>query len=308
MRLATTTGDLVYYCSSPAEAVRAFEGTGFRHLDYTFWRLAWGDKPLLADNWFEPIKAAGKEAEKLGFDFVQAHSPGLNFLASDEAFEEALIANKRTIEACGYLGIDKVVVHAGTAAGVKYPDGRDKYFELNRKFYEQLYPSMEKYGVKVLVENCWLTGSEPNYYLINGQNISEFIDYCDHPLLGVCWDTGHGNIQTESIYDELMTLGDRLEALHVQDNFGEKDNHLAPYMGTLDIDSLMNALIDGGFARRGCCFTFECDSIITQYNRRTDDRFKQVSNYPGIELKRAAVAFMYQIGKKILTDYDCFED
>ena len=79
-------------------------------------------------------------------------------------------------------------------------------------------------------------------------------------------------------------------------------------MGTLDIDSLMNALIDGGFEKRGCCFTFECDSIISQYNRKKDDRFRPVSNYPGIELKRAAVAFMYQIGKKILTDYNCFED
>ena len=47
MKLATTTGDLVYYCQSPAQAVRGFEGTGFKHLDYTFWRTAWGDRPIL---------------------------------------------------------------------------------------------------------------------------------------------------------------------------------------------------------------------------------------------------------------------
>ena len=126
--------------------------------------------------------------------------------------------------------------------------------------------------------------------------------------MGVCWDTGHGNMHTESVYDEITALGDRLEALHVQDNFGERDNHLAPYMGTLDLDALMNALIDGGFAARGGYFTFECDSIISQYNRRKDERFKQLANYPGVELKRAAVTFMYQIGKKILTDYNCFEE
>lgn len=47
MKLATTTGDLVYYAESPAQAVRTFEGTGFRHLDYTFWRMGWGDSPFL---------------------------------------------------------------------------------------------------------------------------------------------------------------------------------------------------------------------------------------------------------------------
>lgn len=105
-----------------------------------------------------------------------------------------------------------------------------------------------------------------------------------------------------------MTLGDRLEALHVQDNFGECDNHLAPYMGNLDIDSLMNALLDSGFEKRGGYFTFECDNIISQSNHRHDERFQKRAKDPSLALKRAAVTFMYQIGKEILSAYDCFED
>ena len=311
MKLATTTGDLVYYTNSPALAVRAFEGTGFKHLDYTFWRTAWGDRPILSDNWFEPVKAAAKEAEKLGFDFVQAHSPGNNFLGDDvddAEYERIVLANTRAIEACGYLGIKKIVVHSGCTGRLKYPHGKEKYFRLNKQFYERLYPAMEKYGVKVLVENMGGIRKRGSFQLCNGKDMAEFIDYCGHPLLGACWDTGHGNFQVESPYDDLMTLGDKLEALHVQDNFGERDNHLAPYMGNLDIDSLMNALLDGGFEKRGCYFTFECDNIISQSNHRHDERFKKVANNPSLELKRAAVAFMYQIGKEILTAYNCFED
>lgn len=302
MKLATTTGDLVYYCNSPAEAVRNFEGTGFKHLDYTFWRTAWGDKPILKDGWFEPVKAAKEEADRLGYDFIQAHSPGLNCLDPNRDIEEIVLANLRCIEACGYLGIKKIVVHPGSTDRLSAPEDREEYYRLVKKFYQRLFPAMEKYGVKVLVENgC-------SAFLLKGSELADFIDYCDHPLMGVCWDTGHGNMHTESVYDEITALGERLEALHVQDNFGERDNHLAPYMGTLDLDALMNALIDGGFAARGGYFTFECDSIISQHNRRKDERFKQLANYPGVELKRAAVTFMYQIGKKILTDYNCFEE
>lgn len=314
MKLATTTGDLIYYSSSPAEAVRTFEGTGFKHLDYSFWRLAWGDRPILKDDWFEPIKAAAKEAEKLGFDFVQAHSPGCNFLdCGEEEFENVVLANTRAIEACGFLGIKKIVVHSGSCRDLMYPDGKEEYFRRNKPFFERLYPAMEKYGVKVLIENGSLVNSGGKYFFMTGAEMKEFIDYCGHPLLGACWDTGHGNMQTESAYDDLMALGDRLEALHVQDNFNTHDDHLAPYMGTLDIDALMNALLDGTFAKRGCYFTFECDNIISRNaacaaSRRHDERFEMKANEPTLELKKAAVAFMYEIGKTILKAYDCFED
>lgn len=308
MKLATTTGDLVYYCSSPAEAVRAFEGTGFTHLDYTFWRLGWYDRPILKDDWFEPVKEAAKEAERLGFDFVQAHAPGLNFVNDEDDYENIVLADTRSIEACGYLGIDKIVVHNGSGSKYLYPADKEAYFEANRKFYERLYPAMEKYGVKVLIENLPHRTEGGSYFLGRGEEMKEFLDYCGHPLLGACWDTGHGNMDVESPYDDLMALGDKLEALHVQDNFGERDNHLAPFMGNMDIDSLMNALLGGSFAKRGCYFTFECDSIIAQGGRRCDPRFKKVANDPTLSLKRAAVRFMYEIGKSILTAYDCFEE
>lgn len=221
-----------------------------------------------------------------------------------------MLANTRAIEACGYLGIRKIVVHSGCAEELRYPGDKEKYFEVNRKFFERLYPAMEKHNVKVLIENG--PGASA-YFFLRGQEMADFIDYCGHPLLGACWDTGHGNIATDSIYDELTDLGDRLEALHVQDNFGTHDDHLAPYMGTLGIDGLMNALLSGSFAKRGCYFTFECDNIISREgacaaNRNHDKRFRRLACEPTLELKKAAVTFMYEIGKNILTAYDCFEE
>lgn len=313
MKLVTTTGDLLYYCGSPAKAVKMFEGTGFKHLDYSFWRECRDDRPILKDDWLEPVKEAKKEADKLGFDFVQAHSPGANFLDCGDDYENIVLANIRAIEACGYLGIKKIVVHSGSKKDLMYPQDKEEYFRINKPFYERLYPAMEKYGVKVLIENGSVINSGGKYFFMTGEEMAEFIDYCGHPLLGACWDTGHGNMQKKSAYDDLKALGERLEAVHIQDNFGTHDDHLAPFMGTLDIDSVMNGLIDTGFIERGCYFTFECDNIISRKgacaeNRGNDPRFKPLASEPTAELKKAAVKFMYEIGKNILTAYNCFEE
>lgn len=305
MKLATTTGDLLYYSRTPAEAIRAFENTGFRHLDFSFWRMAWGDRPLLKDDWKKPIAEAAEEAEKIGMDFVQAHSPGLDPLSSENP-EEVVLANVRAIEACGFLGIEKIVVHAGMNGAYRYPDDKAEYFAANRAFYRRLFPAMEKYGVKVLIENGSAAPGDP-FFPTSGQDLAEFVDFCGHPLLGVCWDAGHGNIRHESPYEQLVAVGERLEAVHIQDNFGKADNHLAPYMGNLDLDALMQGLFDCGYVGRGGFFTFECDNILRQ-SRRRDERFLQKANPTPIELKQKAVSLMYEIGKHILTGYDCFEE
>lgn len=312
MKLATTTGDLVYLSSSPAEAVRAFEGTGFKHLDYTFWRQGWDDKPILKSDFMKPVEAAAKEAEKLGFDFVQAHSPGRN--PFDEGFfDEVVLMNEHAIKACAYLGIKKMVVHTGVLEGCFYPEGRQRFFDENKRFYDALYPAASKYGVKLLAENLFSVGDNRRYMLMNGKDIADFVEYCNNPCLGVCWDTGHGNIMNGAIYDDITAIGAHLDALHVQDNFGKWDDHLVPYVGTLDIDALMNGLKDSGYIERGNYFTFECDNIINanaacRDSRNRDSRFEQKANAPTLELKRAAVTLMYQVGKTILQTYDCYED
>ena len=39
MKIATTIGEMYSFVRSPAEAVRAYEGTGFRYLDYSFYTV-----------------------------------------------------------------------------------------------------------------------------------------------------------------------------------------------------------------------------------------------------------------------------
>ena len=143
MRLATTIGDLKKYTHdgrSSAEAVRMFEGTGFRYLDYDFYNVIFPSSPFLSERWMEDVTQAAEAAASLGMRFVQAHSPNYNPFDPDADHEAGMLATLRSIEACGYLGIPNLVVHSGYTDRLRYPQDREEYFAENRKFYETLLP------------------------------------------------------------------------------------------------------------------------------------------------------------------------
>ncbi len=308
MKIATTTSDYTGYVSSDAEAVRAFEGTGFRHLDYSFYRLNYDGSEFMGENWVKNIAAAAKEAEKLGFDFVQAHSPSNDFFRDDK--ETVIKGNIRSIEACAYLGIKKLVVHSGRTDKYQGKENMKAYVEDVKSFYEALYPAMEKYGVYVCAENYIPSGSDAcSFY--SGEDLAQLMEICSHPLMGVCWDIGHANLINPDQYKDIIRLGNNLQAVHIQDNFGLHDDHICPLIGTVDIDSVMRGLIDNGFIDRGGIFTFEAENVISRIKSWPNARReygKSRANIPTLEAKIKAEMLIYEIGKSILTEYNLYEE
>lgn len=309
MKIATTIGDFDGYVKNDAEAVRAFEGTGFRHLDFSFYNSNYDGSPFMTDNWVKEIAAASKEAEKLGFDFVQAHSPKNDIFLDDP--DTVIKGNIRAIEACGYLGINKLVVHSGRNPNLKKSkENAVKNNEEIRRFFESLYPAMEKYNVYVLAENYTPSDDICGYY--SGEDLCALMECCNHPLMGVCWDIGHANLsEPADQYENIMKLGDYLKAVHIQDNFGVHDDHICPLTGTVDIDAVMRGLKDVGFIENGGTFTFEANNLVTRSgswpNKRNESGECLAAN-PCIEVKKQAERLLFEIGKHILTKYDCFED
>lgn len=303
MRIATTTADFYGYYETTAQMVRAYEGTGFRHLDYSFYRANHPGSAFMTADWVKEVADAGREAEKLGFDFVQAHSPGNDYFCEDT--ETVIKGNIRAIEACGYLGIDRIVVHSGRSKKFRSPEQMGAYLEAIKGFYEALYPAMEKYNVRVLAENYTPAGDD-TCSLISGNVLAELIDACAHPLLGVCWDVGHGNLIAPAQYGDIVALGERLMAVHIHDNHGVHDDHICPLTGTLRIDEVMRGLRDNGFIARGGVFTLETDNFLSHrasWPAVTDEKGATVTVHPAPEVKRAGVRLMYEIAKDVLAKY-----
>ena len=317
MKLATTTGDFAAYGTTPAEQIRCFEGTGFRHLDLNLYRSIYPGSPLLDARWDGLVSEAAETAAALGFDFCQAHAPCGKLHVPGEAFSVFLAATIRSIETCARLNIPAIVVHAQDIGGYPSRANRRENLLRNRAFFACLMPVMEKTGVQVLVENSCDTHAPTRRENLRNMpstaaELLELIEFIDHPLVHACWDTGHANIQGLDQYQSLVELGERLRGVHIADNYGDVDSHVAPFQGTTNLDAVMQGLIDSGYAGT---FTFEAGNILRNGAAWPHDRREwshqgqpvtRLMDVP-LALKRQAVALLYQIGRHILATYGCLE-
>ncbi len=304
MKLATTTGDYDAFALSVEERIRRLHQAGFRHIDLNLYEEITPDSRFLKPDWQDYTRSLLSLAQSLGMDFVQAHAPNVNPLRRDETWEQAVAYVQRSIEVCGLLDIPNTVLHAGWAPGI----GREEYFRQNLEFLARLFPTMGKWGVTVCVENSTRANMGQQYYFYTGEDMADFLRYAGHPLLKACWDTGHANIEGHQ-YSDLIALGDKLGALHINDNRGQKDEHIMPFLGSLSLDEVMHGLQDIGY--RGV-FTFEACSTLPFHNDwlLTRNAYGHETRLldPPLELQQQMEATLYHLGVYILKRYDCFEE
>ena len=298
MKLATTTDDFTIWGASYEESIRLIHGAGFKHIDISL-NAAICESPT----YLEDAKRLREYAEKLGVEFVQAHSPDGNAFEK-EKLERLITMTNHSFEICEILGIPHTVVHSGW----KNDCSRDEYHSGNLKFYERLYPTMEKTGVSALIENTTSKNiSRDTYCFFDADQMLDFLKEANHPLMHAVWDTGHGNTEGNQ-YEQLVTLGQELYGIHVHDNTEHGDEHLIPFLGTLNMDDLINGLIDANYQG---CFTFEAIATLRKANSRHGkrhifEREKRLLN-PTIEMQIDLERLLYTIGKHCLEAYKLFE-
>ncbi len=304
MKIATTSGDFTRFCATDEDRIRELHKAGFRYIDLSMYSFT-PDCVYMQENWKDAVRKLQALAGELGMQFVQAHSQGGNPLSDDpEHLDFLLKATLRSIEICEMLGIKNTVVHNGCREGLS----KEAWFAENKAFYEKLLPTAERCGVNILCENSTASNMGTAYFINTGKDMREFIEYVDHPLVHACWDTGHANCEG-SQYDEIMALGDELYAIHYNDNHGMKDDHVAPFLGRLNHDEVISALIDVDF--KGY-FTLECDSSLVRYDQWTGmrRRFEKSAKLrePQLFMQRHIEAMMYDTAKWMLEEYGLFEE
>jgi sugar phosphate isomerase/epimerase len=299
MKLATTTGDFHGYTLSQTECLGYIREAGFRYADYSFGSdYAHRAGVYAADHeaYFDEVNTV---ADRLGIRLVQAHSPMGTPLTDPEG--RFLADTIRCVDACGAWGIPNLVVHSG------YTRGLDKKQTLaaNKDFFAPILARAERYGVNILVENFNVMCVPGLYWIDNATDLRELIDLVDHPLFHAVWDAGHANLQEMPQDEELRILGSHVRALHIQDNRGDTDSHLLPFLGTMSMDALMNGLKDIGY---NGFFTFEVGGIFTPpAEKRPFEKDTRLRKAP-LALKRAAERYLFELGKCVLEAYDCFEE
>ena len=106
----------------------------------------------------------------------------------------------------------------------------------------------------IAIENM-IAGSSAGRFGCTHEDLLELLDRLgDDERFGVCWDTGHANLNQNDQPSAIRALGSRLRCLHVNDNHGKTDDHTLPFLGTVQWQGIMQALKDIGYSGD---FTYE---------------------------------------------------
>jgi sugar phosphate isomerase/epimerase len=139
---------------------------------------------------------------------------------------------KRALEVAERLPFRYFIQHLGHGRQASDPRKLDAAFSS----LEHLTLFAKARGVTIAIEN---TPGE----LTSPMTIQHFITDTHLHDLRLCFDIGHAHIE-DGVETSFETMRSRVVTTHIHDNHGDKDQHLAPYNGTIDWDKALSALAD----------------------------------------------------------------
>jgi len=142
------------------------------------------------------------------------------------------------LELARRVPVSVLVVHPGLQDSLLSPSVQNSRGAVLRSV-EEIVALASPLGVRVALEVI------PNA-MSTADALVGLLDELDMPDVGVCLDFGHAHLQG-GVVDAIETLSGLLAAAHVHDNHGRRDEHLAPFEGTIDWTGALMALQKVGY-------------------------------------------------------------
>jgi len=149
----------------------------------------------------------------------------------------------RSLEVAAELGAKKVVLHPSIVFGMG-PFVIDTVKGYFFEFLAEMVVVANRMKLTICLENMMprnMLGVEPADF----EEIFEM-----YPTLQMTLDTGHANIGTPAgnrLFELVKRFGNRLGHIHISDNLGKGDDHLAVGQGTIDFSALISRLVKLGY-------------------------------------------------------------
>ncbi len=177
---------------------------------------------------------------KNGLKISQAHAPfPAYFPGRPDVLEYAVDVYKRNIEYCDHAECGYLIIHGISHEASDRENTPKDIDDLNMKLYESLIPVLLKCKVTVCLENLFIGGrgicegicADP-YQAV--RYIDSLNEKAGKEVFAFCLDIGHLNILKKDLRTYIPILGKRIKTLHIHDNDGRNDLHMAPLTGTVD--------------------------------------------------------------------------
>lgn len=258
------------------EGYQALREAGFAHCDFGMGRFFHKTQRALLDEPLDAVLAAAEPyragAKKYGITISQTHAPFPCWEPEKDVMHERMIAvTEKCLALTAFMDSKYCVVHPAhtpTAEGRLSPE---EEWAINKEFYTALIPALKKYQVVCCLENMihkykgqFYMGSACSNPQVTAKWIDELNAIAGEEVFGFCFDTGHAHVARLNQRHFLSSMGKRTKVLHVHDNMGDVDQHLAPYMGNIDWDQFALGLKEAGY--EGEMF-FETFKVLTNHPR-----------------------------------------
>lgn len=190
---------------------------------------------------------------KYGLTITQAHAPFPAYVSGHpEVLEFMIHVYENCIRLCHHAGCRNLVIHSISLAESDTYNTPETVAQLNRHLYESLIPTLLECNVTVCLENLFTRAAAPMEGACSDphdavQWIDELNAKAGREVFGFCLDVGHLNLLNKNLRTYIPILGKRIKALHVHDNDGRDDLHLAPMTGTVNWAVLCDALKGIGY-------------------------------------------------------------
>ncbi|MBO4345970.1 MAG: sugar phosphate isomerase/epimerase [Victivallales bacterium] len=245
---------------SPEPRLKAMAKAGFTHVH---WCHQWNTDFMYGD---AEIAQIGKWLKEYGLTLLDIHGsvgPEKNWFSDVEYQRKAgveLVANRmRMLRQLD--GIGTVMMHTPNIQSISTPieiANVRRLVDNLRRSLDELMPLSKELNVPIAIENGYNDAFQIKEEL--------FADYPPE-FLGLCYDSGHGNMFDGRGLDNLDRNKERLMALHLNDNDGLADLHQPPFYGTLDWERLANILKASPYPRP---MSFELAMRRTPYDENID--------------------------------------
>lgn len=177
----------------------------------------------------------GAEIEKINSTFEKygilkiVHGPflGLNPGSRDPKLQELTLQRFiAAFEFCGKIKANHIVLHSGFEP-IFYKDATDLFLRLSVPVWKEILKAAEKDNIVIALENS----IEPTPEVVIG-----LLKELDCPRLEACFDAGHYNVfGQKGIWEALEEYPPgSIGELHLSDNKGDFDSHLALGDGNID--------------------------------------------------------------------------
>lgn len=227
------------------ESIRRCKEAGFEVLDINMWALPHKKTELHKDDWKYKVEEIRNLAEKLGITFSSSHPPFRpEKFKSDEDEEFYELMAQRAMEISGMLGVKWAVLHPATEK-IEAEYSMEANIAYTQKVFEKQIEIALHNNVGIVYENLSDYPTIIRRFGSIAQELDALIKSYNDSRFGICWDTGHGNLQYKDQTKAIRYLGKKIKVVHINDNFGyNHDDHLLPMLGNIVWKDLIRALDD----------------------------------------------------------------